>query len=150
MKRIFNNFTQSFSSTKKLKEDDTLSSPNKFSNLNTCGNTITAPMITSSSDDESDGFVVVKPYPRPHMSSAPLNVHVASQFKPIPSASMNLRHRSPLDGVRLVVRSSETSRISSATQVDRSLLELLRCGPDFESLEYDFTRELIIISESIK
>ena len=149
MKRIFNNFTQSFSSAKKLKEDATISSPNQFSHLN-CGNTITAPMIPSSSDDEADGFVVVKPYPRPHMSSAPLNAHVASQFKPTPSASMNLRHRSPLDGVRLVVRSSEKSRISSATQADRSLLELLRRGPDFESLEYDFTRELIIISESIK
>jgi hypothetical protein len=150
MKRIFNNISQSFSSTKKFKQDDPMSSPNQLFNSNTNGNTITAPMISSSSDDELDGFVVVKTYPPPHMSSAPLNAHVASQYKPTLSASMNFRHRSPLDGVRLVVRSSETSRISSATQADIRRLELLRRGPDFDSLEYDFTRELIIISESIK
>ena len=150
MKRIFNNISQSFSSTKKLKEDDTISSSKQSSNLNTCGNTIAAPMITSSSDDESDGFIIVKPYPRPQMSSAPLNVHVASHDQPISSSSMNLRLRSPLDGVRLVVRSSETSRISRATQADKRLLDLLRRGPDFKSLEYDFTREIIIVSESIK
>lgn len=148
MKRLINQVAQSFSSSKKPKADETLTSTSQIRN----GNTITAPMLTSSSDDEeyADGFLVVKPYPPPQTTTAsPLNVATSSHFKFNNSDPKNKPHATPLDGVRLTVRHTELSRATSAAHVDKRLLEMWHRGPDFQSLDYNFSREVSIIAESI-